>query len=253
MTRELQQPSHVELFDVRRIRFIESPGLRLSTEDTLAMDRVWQRDVRANLNLFDGPTVLCMSMIEDAPGSLILTWARSTYRYRALRQVPGAPAVSSVFVCVAQPADDGRLLVGRMSPGTAAPERWQLPGGCMEPPPCGEPLSVAALRSHAARELVEETGVDTPPEDLALWLVTRGAHGNIGFVFRAPKHPTEVLHQRFAALVSSETALEREPELEKIALICNEFELAELDGSQVDYLEPVFRRHAGRSADSNSP
>ncbi|MFF4544857.1 NUDIX hydrolase [Streptomyces sp. NPDC001406] len=230
-----------ELFAARTISFVEGEAPSLPAAVRRAMDRVWDEAVRADPSLFDGPAVACTGLREEA-GSLVLSWARATYRYRGLRRVPGAPSVSSVFVALVQPTDDGRLLVGRMSASTAAPGRLQLPGGSMEPPPHGEPLDVAALRAHAARELVEETGLDTPPEDLTLWLVTRGERGNVGFLFRAPARPAELLHQHFAALVAAETAHGREPELDRIVLVGSEAEAAGLGGPQVDYLGAVVRR-----------
>ncbi|MET8676067.1 NUDIX domain-containing protein [Streptomyces sp. NPDC004647] len=231
MTNPPLQPTGVELLDVHRLRFIDGDAPRLSAEDRLAMNRVWDEAVQANPSLFDGPAVACAGLDWDGPHSLAVTWARVTYRHYALRRVPGATSLPSLFVCALQPTDDGRLLVGRMSSSTAAPGRLQLPGGSVEPPRHDEPLDVAVLRSHAARELVEETGVDTPPEDLTLWLVTRGENGNIGFLFRAPSRPAELLEQRFAALVSSERALGREPEFDQMALIHFEADLADLGGS----------------------
>ncbi|MFF3460182.1 NUDIX hydrolase [Streptomyces sp. NPDC002730] len=244
MTEHLLQPSGVDLLHVHRLRFAEGAPSSLSPEERQAMNRVWDEAVQANPSLFDGPAVACTRLHWEDPGSLVIFWARATYRYRALRRVPGAPSVSSMFVCVVQPTDDGRLLVGRMSSSTAAPGRWQLPGGSIEPPPQGELLDLAALRSHAARELVEETGVDTPPEDLNLWLVTRGEHGNVGFLFQAPVRPAQLLHQRFAAQTASERTLGREPELDQIALVRSPAELAGLGNSHVDYLDPVVHRYA---------
>ncbi|MEU4999368.1 NUDIX domain-containing protein [Streptomyces sp. NPDC021622] len=244
MTEPPLHPSDVELFEVDQLRFIEGATLWVSPEERLAMDRIWDEAVQANPSLFDGPAVACTGLEWEAPGSMVLSWARATYRYRALRRVPGAPSVSSVFVAVAQPTDDGRLLVGRMSPSTATPGRLQLPGGSLESPPHEQPLDVVALRRHAARELVEETGVHTRPESLALWLVTRGEHGNVGFLFRSPSRPAQLLHQRFEALVSSETARGQEPELDQIALIRSETELATLGRPPVDYLAPVVHRYA---------
>ncbi|MFE0513510.1 hypothetical protein, partial [Streptomyces sp. NPDC058964] len=125
----------VELFDAPRLGFVEGVAPRLSAVHRLAMNRLWDEAVRANPSLFDGPAVAGLGLEQGERGGLVLSWARTTYRYRTLRLVPGAPSVSSVFVSVAQPAEDGRLLVGRMSPSTAAPGRLQLPGGSMEPPP----------------------------------------------------------------------------------------------------------------------
>lgn len=186
----------------------------------------------------------CTRLHWEEPGILVLFWARATYRYRALRRVSGTLSMSSLFVCVVQLTDDGRLLVGRMSSSKAAPGRWQLPGGSLEPPPHGEPLDLAALRSPAARELVEETGIDTPSEHLTLWLVTHGEHGNVGFLFQAPVRPAQMLHQRFAALTVSERTLGREPELDQIAFVRSPAELAGLGNTLVDYLDPVVNHYA---------
>lgn len=56
----------------------------------------------------------------------------------------------------------------------------------MEPPHDGEVLDEAALGSQAARELAEEMGIDTAPEVLRLWVVTRGKNNSIGLTYLAP-------------------------------------------------------------------
>ncbi|WP_455351330.1 NUDIX hydrolase [Streptomyces sp. SYSU K217416] len=240
---ETLPPLGVDLFDVHRLRLAEADAPRLSPDDQLARDRVWDKAVQANPSLFDGPVVACAGMEWEGPRSLVISWARVTYRHYALRRVPGATSwLPSLFVNVVQPTDDGCLLVARMSSSTAAPGRWQLPGGSIEPPEDQEALDEAALRHHAARELAEETGVDAAPEDLTLWAVTRGEHGSIGLVFLAPCQPASVLGERFAAVVAAEQVLGREPELDKIALVRSPAQLAEL-APQVDYLEPVVRRY----------
>ncbi len=209
------------------------------------MDRLWEEAVQANPCLFDGPVAACAGLDQDGPHSVVLTWARTTYRHRALRWVPGATSwLPSLFVAVAQPAtDDGSLLVGRMSASTATPGRWQLPGGAVEPPAEGAGLDTAALRSHAARELAEETGLGTAPSDLSLWLVTRGENGSVGVVFLAPHQPTSLLRERFAALTSAEAAQGRDPELERIAFIRSPAEVAGLKDACVDYLAPLVRHY----------
>jgi 8-oxo-dGTP pyrophosphatase MutT (NUDIX family) len=245
VTESALQHTEVEFLDARRIRLVRTGGPQPSPEHRLAMDRMWDEAVKANpTGLFDGPSVACTGLRWEGPHSVVLKWAPVTYRYYTLRQVPGATALPALFVSVVQPVDDGRLVAGRMSALTAAPGRWQLPGGSVEPPGDSELLDEAALRRHAALELVEETGVDTAPEDLALWSVTRGEYGNIGVIFLAPCRPEPVLRERFAELVSAETALGRNPEFDEIALVRSPADLADLRGPKVDYLKPLIGRYS---------
>lgn len=215
---------------------------------------MWEKAVRANPSLFDGPVVACAGMEWDGAHCLVLSWARVTYRHYALRRVPGATSwLPSLFVNVLQPTDDGRALVARMSVSTAAPGRWQLPGGSVDPPIDHEELDAEALRRNAARELTEETGLDAAPEDLTLWAVSRGEHGSIGLVFRAPSRPAPVLRERFEALVAAERSLGREPELDRIALLRSSAECGSLAGPHADYLAPVVRRWEQDKAPARKP
>ncbi|MCA2226530.1 NUDIX hydrolase [Nonomuraea aurantiaca] len=245
MNEPLPRPGEAGLLEVRRLRLIEDVAPLVPPAERVAMDRLWEEAVQANPCLFDGPVVACAGLDRDGPGSLVLAWARTTYRHRALRLVPGATSwLPSLFVAVAQPATDGgSLLVGRMSASTATPGRWQLPGGAVEPPDEGAGLDTAALRRHAARELAEETGLDTAPGELSLWLVTRGENGSVGVVFLAPHRPASLLRERFAALTSAEVAQGRDPELEQIAFVRSPTEVAGLKGGCVDYLGPLLRQY----------
>ncbi|NED21466.1 NUDIX hydrolase [Streptomyces sp. SID9913] len=244
----MTQPLGAELFDADRLTLVEAPAPRLSPEDRRSMDEAWEAAVRANPTLFDGPVVGCTGLEHDEPHGIVLTWVRATYRYYALRRTPGAAVrLPSLFAAVAQPSDDGRLLVGRMAPWTTSPGRWQLPGGAVEPPPEGEMLTESDLREHAARELAEETGIEVPGDRLTLWQVTRGENGSVGVLYKAPPRPAPWLHGCFDALTTSERALGQAPELDRIALVHSPADLPRLAGPHVPYLRPVLSRHAHRA------
>jgi len=236
----------VDLFEVEQLLLTEDAEPPLRPQEVQARDRVWDMAVRANPTLFDGPVVACGGLERTDPLTLRLSWVRVTYRHYALRRVPGAAALPSLFVNVVQPTDDGRVLAARMSPSTAAPGRWQLPGGSVEPPEDRAVLDELALAGQAARELAEELGIGAAAEDLKLWVVTRGENGSVGLTYLAPPHPEATLSAAFTAAAAAERAQGREPELDDIALVRSPDELAGLAGPHADYLEPVVRRFSGR-------
>ncbi|UNM16552.1 NUDIX domain-containing protein [Streptomyces formicae] len=239
-------PVGIDLFDVERLLLTEAAEPPLPRKIAEARDRVWDMATRANPTLFDGPVVACGGLEWASPRILRLSWVGVTYRHYALRRVPGATALPSLFVNVVQPTDDGRVLAARMSPSTAAPGRWQLPGGSVEPPQNGAVLDESALAGQAARELAEELGIGAAPEDLKLWVVTRGENGSVGLTYLAPALPEATLRADFAAAAAAERAHGREPELADIALLHSPDELADLVGPNADYLEPIVRRYARR-------
>ncbi|MCG6499751.1 NUDIX hydrolase [Kitasatospora sp. A2-31] len=240
MREPLAPPTRSEVLDVRDLVLVEAPPLRLSAEERAARDRVWDEAVRRNPALFDGPVVACTGVSWDGPGRLVVSWTRATYRHYALRNVPGTTVpTASLSVSVLQPTSDRRLLVGRMSPATATPGRWQPPGGSVEPRPDGRPLDTADLHREAARELAEETGIRAAPEELRLWAVTRGPYGSIGVLFLAPALPRALVCERFAALPP-------ERELVEIAFVGSPAELARLAGPRAEYLGAALHRYAAR-------
>lgn len=247
-----QQHVHgVDLLEVRGLRLVEVDAPPVPPAHQVARDAVWDAAVRANPSgLFDGPVVVCAGVDHDGSGAVTVSWARVTYRHFALRRVPGAAPVASVFAAVAQPTDEGGLVVGRMSASTAAPDRLQLPGGSVEPPAVGTVLDVAGLARHAARELVEETGIAVAHEALQLWALTRGEHGNIGVFFRAPSLPEAVVRERFEDLVAIEHAAGRDVELREIIFPSSVAELTAVRGPRVDYLASIVDLHTRTSTSS---
>ncbi|MFF3967579.1 NUDIX hydrolase [Streptomyces griseorubiginosus] len=230
-----------ELLEAEELRLVEVAPPVVPAETRAAMNREWAEAVLANPALFDGPVVLCAGLSREGRDDLLVSWSRTTYRYFALRRVPGATVLRSLFVSVIQPTDDGRVLVGRMSRSTAAPGRWQFPGGSVEPPTGDEPLDEGALRRHAALELAEETGVDVPATALTRCLITYGDDGQVGVHYLAPALPAPVLQDRFDALAAAEAARGRDPEFDRIVFVGSPPELPRLEGPHVVYLEPVVR------------
>ncbi|WP_406320155.1 NUDIX hydrolase [Streptomyces sp. NBC_01637] len=242
---ETLPPVGIDLFDVERLLLTEAAEPLLSPHDAEARDRVWDMAVRANPTLFDGPVVACEGLEWTGPRILRLSWVRVTYRHYALRRVPGATALPSLFVNVVQPTDDSRVLAARMSPSTAAPGRWQLPGGSVEPPQDGAVLDESALAGQAARELAEELGISAVAEDLKLWVVTCGENGSVGLTYLAPAIPEATLRASFTAAAAAERIQGCEPELDDIVLVRSPDELAALAGPHADYLKPIVRRFFG--------
>lgn len=231
----------VSWFDVADVRFGEVAGPALPQDILVAIDSSWHEMVRQNPSMFDGPVVLC-SDLRRLPAGLEVSWCRATYRYRTVRQIPGAPALSSVFVCVLQPTLDSRLLVGRMSASTSSPGLIQLPGGNLEPSPPGEELTLDALRRHASTELVEETGIVADPDDLSLWAAARTSNGNVGFFFLAPSLPAEFIREQHASVVLADRQKGHEPEFAEVALVFDAAELDRLGSRSADYLRPLLDR-----------
>ncbi|WP_282090672.1 NUDIX hydrolase [Streptomyces tendae] len=232
----------IDLFDVEQLLLTEAAEPPLPPQDAAARDRVWDMAVKANPTLFDGPAVACAERKRTGPGVLRLSWVRVTYRHYAVRRVPGATALPSLFVNVVQPTDAGRVLTVRMSPSTAAPGRWQLPGGSVEPPQDGAVLDDAALACQAARELAEELGVAAAAKNLDLWSVTRGENGSVGLTYLAPALPEATLRAHFTAAAAAERSQGREPELDTFVPVGSADELAGVGGPHADCLEPIVRR-----------
>lgn len=241
----MNQPHPVELLDAHQLHLVETTAPQLTAEQQTVMDRMWAEMTATNPDFFDGPVVVCAGVEWKDPHTLALTWYRATYRLYVLRLAPEhAVHAPSVFVTVGQPTDDGRLLVGRMASSTAAPGRWQLPGGTIEPPTEGTPLDLEALRRHAARELVEEVGRTVPEQDLELWAVTRGDRGNIGVHFRASACPAAAIEELHAEVTAADLSTGRTPELDRLAFIGSAADVEGLGGRSADFLPVLAARHA---------
>lgn len=238
---QLEPRPQVRMFAVRSLSLIEVPAPVPAAWEQAAMDEVWAKAVEANPALFDGPIAACAGLRDDPDGRVVLEWARTTYRNFALRRIEGARSwLPSLFVAVAQPTDDGRLLVGRMGGSTAAPGRWQLPGGTVDPPAPGAKLTWESLREHAALELAEEIGAQCSAEDLSVWTAVQCPNGNVGVFFRSPYLPWQVLREGFEDLRRSQHVRDREPEFAEIDVVSGPDDVDALE-SVADFLAPAAR------------
>ncbi|MGW8597605.1 NUDIX hydrolase [Streptomyces sp. NPDC055893] len=238
------QPGHlpVEFLDAQQIDFIEHPPPALSPQEQGDVDRLWAETKSHNPTTFDGPLVASLGIDLPGPDPSVVRWARTTYRYRALRKLrPAEEVPGSVFVTVLLPTEAG-LAVRRGSSTTAAPGHWSLPGGSAEPPAAGHPLDMASLRRDAARELVEELG-RIVAEELRRWGLSRGTRfGSLGFHFLAPPVPSALVRRRHADLTVWETKRGDVPELDEISFVPSA-ERAACLGSGADYLQQVLGQY----------
>ncbi|MEV7675501.1 NUDIX hydrolase [Streptomyces sp. NPDC088752] len=233
----------VEFFDIRAPVFAEQPMPVLSPREEGEVERLWKETTTRNPATFDGPLVACLGVDRPGPGELVVRWAPMRYRHRALRRLrPPGQVPGSVFVTVLVPTEDG-LVVGRGSPATAAPGRWSLPGGAVEPPPSGMPLDTAELRRHAVRELVEETGVRVDEEELRLWAFTRsGPFGGLGFHFLCPPASGVLVRRLHADLSVAQVEHGTGPELDELAFVSSSARARSL-GPAADYLPSLLDRY----------
>ncbi|MET7758950.1 NUDIX domain-containing protein [Streptomyces sp. NPDC005389] len=233
----------VEFLDVRRVGFVERPPPVLTPWEQGEVDRLWAVTQARSPTTFDGLLVASLGIDLPSPGVLVARWARLSYRHRALRVLrPPGDVPGSVFVTVLLPTEQG-LVVGRGASTTAAPGRWTLPGGSVEPPGDGRPLDGAALRRDAVRELDEELGVRVADGEARLFAVTRGRRfGSLGFHFLVPPVTRDLVLRRHGELVAAETGHGAGPELDEVAFVTSPAEADRL-GPGADYLPQLLRRY----------
>ncbi|WP_051804602.1 NUDIX hydrolase [Streptomyces griseus] len=235
----------VDFLGTAGITFAAHPPPVLTLRERAEVDRLWQETRAGNPAAFDGPVATALGVDRPRPGSLVVRWAPTTYRMRALRRLwPSDRVPGSLYVTALVPTGSG-VLIGRGSPGTARPGHWTLPGGTVEPPPPGEGLDIAGLRRHAVRELSEETGMRVPAGDLRLWALTRSRRfGSLGFHFACPAVSESLVRRRHANLTGTRAApaTEPPPELDALAFVASPGEATDL-GPTADYLPQLLGRH----------
>src|SRR4051794_30038816 len=74
----------VELLGVPDIHLVETTPPELTGAQRAAMNRRWEEMTSANPTLFDGPVVVCTRVEWTDPGTMVLSWCRTTYRLLVL-------------------------------------------------------------------------------------------------------------------------------------------------------------------------
>ncbi|MEU3605385.1 NUDIX domain-containing protein [Streptomyces sp. NPDC035033] len=258
----MSDPHAVEFLDIAPgldgdgdigVGFVEEARPELTSWEQSEVERAWQESLARNPTVFDGPVAAVLGVDRPPAGPLSVRWAPMPYRYRALRRLrPPGRVPGSLYVTVLVPTESG-LVVGRGSPDTANPGCWTLPGGAVEPPASDGALDAAELRRQAARELLEETGLRVPSEELRPWALTRGRRfGSLGFHFLCPTTSGELVRRRHAALSPARDGGARAgaaqdghgtgPELDALAFVASPATAAAL-GPTADYLPQLLRRY----------
>lgn len=201
----------------------------------------WNIQMNLQPSLFNGPLIACHNYEVVQDGISLIDWFKTDYAHYISRNNPAimvAPA-RAIFCSVAVVTSAGRLLVGRMAPGTASPGRVQLPGGNISNEDWD--VSLDSTARDARREFMEEVGIDVSPQDLELWRVKVGGRfDDLGLIFRLNRliSETDIL-QQFRARVGRLKAANCEPEFSQIAFVAATDGL-DMFGPPVDYLPMVL-------------
>ncbi|MBT0773978.1 NUDIX hydrolase [Kineosporia sp. J2-2] len=244
MTHSAADRSRIRFWHAHTVTFTETPSPVLEPRHEMAMNMLWQQWTADNPLVFDGPVSAVSTVSAPGPDRIDIAWYRSTYRRQTLRRVPGATPLVTLFVAVAQPTPAG-LLLGRTAAWTGTGhEQWVLPGGTVEPPAPGRPLTEHLLREHAARELAEETGIHADPARLTRWALARNPNGNVGFFFRAEPITEPAARERFSQHVSEQARRGEAPELTSVQFAGNPYRPDTLEGPLASTLPALLDRYA---------
>lgn len=205
----------------------------------------WSTAVDSNPTLFNGPIANPLSAAVSE-GRCTVRWHHSDFAHylhtRANPDDSGTVPVATLFVSIALPTTDRRLVAGRMSRRTSTPGVIQLPGGGISIRPDEEHLSQHDLTATAVLEAGEELGISLDPTELRICgVITRQRPPDIGVVFTAQPRPWENIREKFNALRARELQLSVEPEFDRVLAISADADLTDSahGGQVIDYLPSV--------------
>ena len=206
-------------------------------DNAQAIAGTWRDRTAASPAIFDGPVLLsCACAIADGTCRIDLFETPFSHfiAYRDGGRFDGR--VANAFAAIVPWTEDGAVLVGEMGPHTANAGRLYFP--------CGTPDrddlrgTRVDLAGSAARELLEETGLDLPEDAAAEWLLLDG-EGRLAFL-RPVRFPgsAAALSER----VRAHLAREAEPELAGIRIVRGpaNIDAARMPGFVRAYLADAF-------------
>jgi 8-oxo-dGTP pyrophosphatase MutT (NUDIX family) len=246
--------SAVLLHHVDGVTFEQAPPRSLNSEDFETVERFWASQAALNPHLFDGQLVEVRDLEWRGRGCHI-RWSVNRYALSLWRRAfppdsDDAPFARAVFAAVAVEAPDGSLVVGRMGSHTSTEGRIQCPGGQIEPPDDGE-ITLDYIRSEAARELVEETGVIVDLNGAPIWTVkTGGKYGDVGIYFKAKASNIEETFDRHCRTLDAAGEL---PEFGSLIFVNAEPAAAAAEPPDIlrphlDHLQPLLFEMFGDTA-----
>jgi 8-oxo-dGTP pyrophosphatase MutT (NUDIX family) len=191
-------------------------------------------------------------------GEYAVTWHASDYAHYLYslrnRDILNADATGTLFVSVAIPTTDGKLVTGRMSAHTSAAGIVQLPGGgvCIDE---GQvEITEEDLLATAVQEVSEELGIELDAKRLRVsGAIQRRSPPDIGIVFAAEPREWGEIQAAFTDLRRREREAGVRSEFDELLAIRSITEAATVPSSAgeiIDYLPAVLDAiltHHGRS------
>jgi 8-oxo-dGTP pyrophosphatase MutT (NUDIX family) len=189
-----------EFTAVRTVRLVRGEPASRSPAYKSAVAEHWQAASERNPRLFNGPVVAPLD-VSATDQQCTVSWYHSDFaHYLFSRHDTNHPGVGTVFVSLAVPTTDGRLVAGKMAAHTATPGVIQLPGGGVPADRSRLDLDQSDLAAVAAQEAAEELGLAIDPADLQVCgVIVRRNPIEVGVVFAATPRSWDHIQAMFTA------------------------------------------------------
>lgn len=236
----------VDFLPANEITFVRRELIPPSAAHEAAVAESWRTAIERNPNLFNGPLVSPRGATISG-GMCTVRWHHSDFAHysfsRQNRDLPIKTAVGTVFVSVAVPTTDERLVVGRMSGNTSTPGAVQLPGGGVSIGREQTEVAERDLIATAVQEASEEIGIILDPASLRICgIIKRHRPPDIGVVFATEPRAWHEVETAFTALRQREQQAGVVSEFDELLAVGASRDLTNLSaarGEVIDYLPAV--------------